>query len=395
MEFFNPVQKVGWTAGQPLIQVKNEGGVNQQFDFTPLANQLANQQAAASNFHNIVGAAQFPIGSFAGAQAGQAERVGFPKQAVATVKQNGKLKGGAKTVDNKKDKNSTRKWSPNRKAAGFWSPFNDWWRLEFERLGRRPTTEEVSAWYVDHADRVWRDAKPSVKETRRHAKCLRTTEDVRNYFRKYRAKKGFVQAKKNEAAAAKAKIKRNSLVRLKSTVEKAQLASTFKSSVFEALNKPLNAILQEQPKAIEATPKFPQAWIQPPGGNGLLNAAGNLGTFASQNDMFSAMSMYRNYAAQATQAAPFAFVQNQNLLYQNAIGRTLARDVQQYAKFPAQKQHSTNSTETTELVNEAACLSNMISHIERSRTPTPIPWRHEEVSTFFDGEMDMGDEYKL
>ena len=69
MEFFNPVQKVGWTAGQPLIQVKNEGGVNQQFDFTPLANQLANQQAAASNFHNIVGAAQFPIGSFAGAQA--------------------------------------------------------------------------------------------------------------------------------------------------------------------------------------------------------------------------------------------------------------------------------------------------------------------------------------
>ena len=163
MEFFNPVQKVGWTAGQPLIQVKNEGGVNQQFDFTPLANQLANQQAAASNFHNIVGAAQFPIGSFAGAQAGQAERVGFPKQAVATVKQNGKLKGGAKTVDNKKDKNSTRKWSPNRKAAGFWSPFNDWWRLEFERLGRRPTTEEVSAWYVDHADRVWGDAKPSMQ----------------------------------------------------------------------------------------------------------------------------------------------------------------------------------------------------------------------------------------
>eukprot|EP00216_Chloropicon_sp_CCMP2111_P006023 CAMPEP_0198235356 /NCGR_PEP_ID=MMETSP1446-20131203/1262_1 /TAXON_ID=1461542 ORGANISM="Unidentified sp, Strain CCMP2111" /NCGR_SAMPLE_ID=MMETSP1446 /ASSEMBLY_ACC=CAM_ASM_001112 /LENGTH=538 /DNA_ID=CAMNT_0043916495 /DNA_START=386 /DNA_END=2002 /DNA_ORIENTATION=+ len=82
-----------------------------------------------------------------------------------------------------------RRWSPTRKAVGFWAPFNDWWRLEYQKLGRRPATEEVSEWYRVHSSEVWQGEKPSIKETRRHAKCLRTTEDVRNYFRKYRAEK--------------------------------------------------------------------------------------------------------------------------------------------------------------------------------------------------------------
>jgi hypothetical protein len=36
---------------------------------------------------------------------------------------------------------------------------------------------------------VWSEGKPSLQETRVHAKCLRSLPLVRDYFRNYRAKK--------------------------------------------------------------------------------------------------------------------------------------------------------------------------------------------------------------
>jgi hypothetical protein len=39
------------------------------------------------------------------------------------------------------------------------------------------------------ADGVWGEGKPSLQETRVHAKCLRSLPLVRDYFRNYRAKK--------------------------------------------------------------------------------------------------------------------------------------------------------------------------------------------------------------
>ena len=56
-----------------------------------------------------------------------------------------------------------------RKSTGTWSPFNDWWHREYERLGRMPSRAEVCAWYVEHAGAIWEDAKPSKEETWLHA----------------------------------------------------------------------------------------------------------------------------------------------------------------------------------------------------------------------------------
>lgn len=36
---------------------------------------------------------------------------------------------------------------------------------------------------------AWGEEKPSLQETRVHAKCLRSVTSVRDYFREYRAKK--------------------------------------------------------------------------------------------------------------------------------------------------------------------------------------------------------------
>ena len=30
-----------------------------------------------------------------------------------------------------------------RRAVGFWQPFNEWWRAEYERLNRRPSGLEI------------------------------------------------------------------------------------------------------------------------------------------------------------------------------------------------------------------------------------------------------------
>ncbi len=71
-----------------------------------------------------------------------------------------------------------------RRILRFWQPFNDWWRSELERLGRRPNAQEILVWYTEHAQGLWGDDTPSLQETRVHAKCLRSLPLVRDYFRK-------------------------------------------------------------------------------------------------------------------------------------------------------------------------------------------------------------------
>ncbi len=44
-------------------------------------------------------------------------------------------------------------------------------------------------WYDDEAEAAWGDERPTLQETRVHAKCLRSVTSVRDYFREYRAKK--------------------------------------------------------------------------------------------------------------------------------------------------------------------------------------------------------------
>lgn len=39
-----------------------------------------------------------------------------------------------------------RKHAADRRPLRFWQPFNDWWRSELTRLGRRPTSEEIGEW---------------------------------------------------------------------------------------------------------------------------------------------------------------------------------------------------------------------------------------------------------
>ena len=77
----------------------------------------------------------------------------------------------------------------DRRPLRFWQPFNDWWRTELERQGRRANAQEILTWYNTNSYELWKDDAPSLQETRVHAKCLRSLPLVRDYFRSYRAKK--------------------------------------------------------------------------------------------------------------------------------------------------------------------------------------------------------------
>ncbi|GFR43063.1 hypothetical protein Agub_g4070 [Astrephomene gubernaculifera] len=77
----------------------------------------------------------------------------------------------------------------SRRPVQFWAPFNDWWRSEFERTGKRPSGDEVGDWYIQKAPSIWGAEAPSLEETRTHAKCLRSVGSIREYFRGYRARK--------------------------------------------------------------------------------------------------------------------------------------------------------------------------------------------------------------
>lgn len=93
-----------------------------------------------------------------------------------------------------------KRWSEGRRPLGFWDPFNAWWREEYKKLGRRPTSKEINEWHEKFAGRTWSSNCPTAKETRKHAKCLRTVEGVRKYFREYRARKTRREDSPQEAA---------------------------------------------------------------------------------------------------------------------------------------------------------------------------------------------------
>lgn len=56
-----------------------------------------------------------------------------------------------------------------------------------------PNSATLRRWYDAHADGVWGDDKPTWLAFRDHAKCLRLTDDVKNYFKAYRKKKADTQ----------------------------------------------------------------------------------------------------------------------------------------------------------------------------------------------------------
>ena len=344
MDYFGKVA-AGW-GPQGLADLNQKPG-----DLGPI---IANQQAAAAAVGAAAGAfpsfQKGPLLPFSGFGAPGSAMVERPS-ALTMAHGAGGLKvaamAGAKKVGGSssagagasgKAGESRRKWAPNRKAAGFWGPFNDWWRQEFARVGRRPSTEEVSAWYVDHADKAWKGNKPSIKETRRHAKCLRTTEDVRNYFRKYRAKRSSIaQGKKHKQDALKqaqqAGVKKAHQLHYP-TPGTSVLKSSFgvkgvnpaavgllpdaTGGAFDSVNSALNRAAWSQQHQGMALGAMAAQYS-----TGKLTRFNSGANTSAQNEMLNAM--YRNYQqqtvpAQANQAAQlantFAFIQNPSLMYQ-------------------------------------------------------------------------------
>lgn len=55
-----------------------------------------------------------------------------------------------------------------------------------------PCLHRTCRWYAAQSGHAWGPEKPSLQETRTHAKCLRSVSSVRDYFREYRAKKKHV-----------------------------------------------------------------------------------------------------------------------------------------------------------------------------------------------------------
>ncbi|KAG2444112.1 hypothetical protein HYH02_009053 [Chlamydomonas schloesseri] len=80
--------------------------------------------------------------------------------------------------------------SQARRPVNYWSKFNDWWRTVLDETGRRPEAAAINKWYEENAADTWAPHEmPTVLETRVHAKCLRSVDEVRNYFRAYRAQR--------------------------------------------------------------------------------------------------------------------------------------------------------------------------------------------------------------
>ncbi|GFR40626.1 hypothetical protein Agub_g1208 [Astrephomene gubernaculifera] len=78
----------------------------------------------------------------------------------------------------------------NRRPVNYWSRFNQWWRHVLEESGRRPDAAAINRWYEENAQSTWPpNDMPTMLETRIHAKCLRSVDEVRNYFRAYRAQR--------------------------------------------------------------------------------------------------------------------------------------------------------------------------------------------------------------
>ncbi|GIL42046.1 hypothetical protein Vafri_110 [Volvox africanus] len=77
------------------------------------------------------------------------------------------------------------------KPGYSWQEFNEWARDVMERTKKHPGVRTIREWWHANAERVWPcpDTRPSVELAERHAKGLRSKESIRNYFRKYRARR--------------------------------------------------------------------------------------------------------------------------------------------------------------------------------------------------------------
>eukprot|EP00798_Chlamydomonas_sp_ICE-L_P030261 gene30261-35248_t len=77
-----------------------------------------------------------------------------------------------------------------RRPTGYWQEFNAWYRAELAN-GTRPSVVVVDRWYEKNAVNAWpnKEDRPSGKDARSHAKSLRSTDEVKAYFQRYRAVK--------------------------------------------------------------------------------------------------------------------------------------------------------------------------------------------------------------
>ncbi|GLI70472.1 hypothetical protein VaNZ11_015382 [Volvox africanus] len=77
------------------------------------------------------------------------------------------------------------------KPGYSWQQFNEWARDVMERTKKHPGVRTIREWWHANAQRVWPcpDTRPSIELAERHAKGLRSKESIRNYFRKYRARR--------------------------------------------------------------------------------------------------------------------------------------------------------------------------------------------------------------
>lgn len=83
----------------------------------------------------------------------------------------------------------------DRRPMRYWDTFNTWWRAHLSETNKRPTPAEIHRWYEQNHQEAWESflkkgfRSPGVEATIAHAKCLRSTDSIRDYFRAYRARK--------------------------------------------------------------------------------------------------------------------------------------------------------------------------------------------------------------
>ena len=179
-----------------------------------------------------------------------------------------------------------KKWAPNRKPAGLWDPFNVWWRARREALaGKRPPGDEVASWWKESADRTWGAKKPTEQETRKHAKCLRSKNEIVNYFRVYRGNKKKAGGqdddlqppppKRSPAPAPQRKAKAKAPKRAKAKAKAPKAAAAARAARLHGLHDPPVRVVEPELGPHSAARQLPEQQLdgeQVPGAGALDNS---------------------------------------------------------------------------------------------------------------------------